>query len=664
MTDVGFTTGPIGGYGEPQATGVDEIPSTVTESMDWFQASRMLGRATQRGQMEQPLSPIPEAPPPGGGWFDPMNLGPGFGGQGDPGQDKTFASPAEIQQRQADTLTPEEANRQYGIEGELTFSGPTLKGVAQNLYDAKLDELRRRSIAERAPPGFFNGLARFGANFVANFLDPLNVAAAFIPVVGEARYAEWLAQAGTAAGRAGVRAGVGAAAGAVGNIPVIGLEYALSKSEQADYSATQALLDIATGALIGGVIHTGGGFVKDRITGEYRLAAERPTVAAPEAVPERVVSPLARAIDESPAPTKEAALRSAIAAAVEGRPVEVSPLFEAAEAQQLSSLPVVSRRDIALLAEEQRLQARAAELGPATPLSPAEEAAAQAAVERLARVRQVEAQLGDETLTTAERKALSDRRDELLADTTPEALQAAAAPLEQQRTAAAAREAVAGRLDEIAAERTRHAAAAALSSLPRVGGAVELPRVPLTPVSRETRPAGRPASAGEPVAGLPAEQAAAIRDAVAALQRARQGIPERLQAATDRATAPPLGRPGEALPDREDAAGQQVAAETVARPEPKEPVKAIEAKAQEDVAKLAETVAPAKPEVTPVPKATEKSAEAPVSPEIAILEAAAKAGQLPAADLAELRAADELIQNADDLARAYRAAADCPAAKG
>ena len=41
-------------------------------------------------------------------------------------------------------------------------------------------------------------------------LDPLNIASAFVPVVGEARYANLLARAASPLGRAGVRAGVGA----------------------------------------------------------------------------------------------------------------------------------------------------------------------------------------------------------------------------------------------------------------------------------------------------------------------------------------------------------------------------------------------------------------------------------------------------------------------
>lgn len=512
MTDVGFVTGPVGGFAEPQDTNLSEVPTSNWEAGgDWFEGIKRLGRATQRGQMEQDLSPIPEPPQTGGGFLDtPGNMGTSFGGQGDPGQDSTFGTQAQIQQRQNDTLTKDDANSQFGIEGELAFDGPVLKGVAQNLYEAKRDELMRRSIAERAPPGFFNGLGRFGANFVKQFFDPLNVAASFIPVVGEARYAEWLAEAGSAAARAGIRAGVGTAAGAVGQIPLSGLQYALSKSEQQDYSAVQALTDIATGALIGGVLHVGGGFVKDRITGEYRPATptEARTTAEPLTLPQ--------AIHETPKPTQETALRSAIAAVVEERPVEVAPLFEAAEA--------IGQRP---------------------------------------------------SLETATVEQAADRR--------------------------------------------------------------------------------------EPVT----------------IQEAREAGPERMQAASDRATEPPLGRPGEPLPDRRDAAAQQAASDRLAEPTPKEPVKAIEAKTAEDVGRLAATVAapveqgPKGEKVVSFKRAgegkmaiTDESSKLASDAEAATLEAAVKAGTLPAEDLASLKAADEMIAHADTLEKAYAAAADCPALKG
>jgi hypothetical protein len=53
------------------------------------------------------------------------------------------------------------------------------------------------------------------------------------------------------------------------------------------------------------------------------------------------------------------------------------------------------------------------------------------------------------------RRALSNRRDELLADTTPEQLQAAAAPLEQRRALTAEQSSIDDRLAEIAAERAK-----------------------------------------------------------------------------------------------------------------------------------------------------------------------------------------------------------------
>jgi hypothetical protein len=72
-----------------------------------------------------------------------------------------------------------------------------------------------------------------------------------------------------------------------------------------------------------------------------------------------------------------------------------------------------------------------------------------AAAATLARLEEIDRQLAT-ALTAAERKALAARRDELLADTTPEKLQAAAAPLEQRRTLTAEQASIAARLSETA----------------------------------------------------------------------------------------------------------------------------------------------------------------------------------------------------------------------
>ena len=68
--------------------------------------------------------------------------------------------------------------------------------------------------------------------------------------------------------------------------------------------------------------------------------------------------------------------------------------------------------------------------------------------------RQVERELSEATTPEA-RRALSDRRDELLTDTNPETLQAAAAPIEQRRAAIAEQAVIDARLQEIENERSQ-----------------------------------------------------------------------------------------------------------------------------------------------------------------------------------------------------------------
>lgn len=221
--------------------------------------------------------------------------------------------PGEIAiQKQADIpmLTKQDAEELYGIPGHLTFPGDTPLPVAKSLYDQKIDYLKRQEVLARQQGGFFNRSVQFGVGFVSQALDPLDTAAAFIPVVGEARYAKWLADAGSVAGRAGVRAGVGAASGVAGQVPISAARFGLAKESQEDYSAAQALLDIAYGGLLGGGLHMAGGGLSDAITGQYR-------------------SPLVKAIDDMPLEAKEGALRTAIAQAAEGRPIDVRPIFEA-----------------------------------------------------------------------------------------------------------------------------------------------------------------------------------------------------------------------------------------------------------------------------------------------------------------------------------------------
>lgn len=131
------------------------------------------------------------------------------------------------------------------------------------LAGRKRRELERRTILERDPGGFVNGSARLATALGVSVLDPLNVASAFVPVIGEERYAALVARQANAIGRAGVRVGVGAAEGTVGAAALEPLTYAVHQQEQADYTLTDSLLNVGFGAVFGGVLHAGVGGLHD-----------------------------------------------------------------------------------------------------------------------------------------------------------------------------------------------------------------------------------------------------------------------------------------------------------------------------------------------------------------------------------------------------------------
>lgn len=165
-------------------------------------------------------------------------------------------------------LDPETANEKYGVEWqgrkELSWSEPVHQDTAAELRDLKLKELRRQFTMSRSPGGFLESVGTFGATLAVSIVDPLNIAAAFVPVVREARYAELLGRAGSAGARALVRAGVGATEGAVGTAALEGLVYPLARSEQADYTLADSFLNVALGGVLGGGLHSVGGAFGDR----------------------------------------------------------------------------------------------------------------------------------------------------------------------------------------------------------------------------------------------------------------------------------------------------------------------------------------------------------------------------------------------------------------
>lgn len=146
------------------------------------------------------------------------------------------------------------------------------EGLSENavriLVDRRQRQMALQDTINRSPTGA-RSVAGFGASIGASLLDPLNIGLAFVPVVGQARYATMIAKAGTPMGRAGVRAGVGAAEGALGIAAFEPFNYAMHQTLQDDYSAMDSLINIGFGSVLGGGLHVVGGAFKDRFMGEW-----------------------------------------------------------------------------------------------------------------------------------------------------------------------------------------------------------------------------------------------------------------------------------------------------------------------------------------------------------------------------------------------------------
>jgi len=161
-------------------------------------------------------------------------------------------------------LTREQAQQQVkdsGLEVDVPDGGMR-QGSLDLLLSRRRAERERAILMQNAPGSA--APAMIIASFAAQAVDPINIASAFIPVVGEARYTAMLAGAAGFGARLGVRAGVGAVEGAVGSALLEPAVYTLSQQLQDDYDITDSLTNIAFGAALGGSLRGIGGIVKDR----------------------------------------------------------------------------------------------------------------------------------------------------------------------------------------------------------------------------------------------------------------------------------------------------------------------------------------------------------------------------------------------------------------
>lgn len=215
-------------------------------------------------------------------------------------------------------LTAEQARARIKEEGlDLTVDDAGIRaGALDILIERKREETKRKFILDNAPASTVP--VQLLAGFAASALDPINVASAFVPVVGEARYASMLARAGqSVAARAAVRAQVGAIEGAVGAAMVEPLILYASARDQADYDLTNSLLNVAFGSALGGGLHSAGGLLGDLRRGNLLEAvrAEAPEITPSiSATPRAAAQEFALRVDENPMLALRDSLERGIAA--------------------------------------------------------------------------------------------------------------------------------------------------------------------------------------------------------------------------------------------------------------------------------------------------------------------------------------------------------------
>ncbi|WP_237614133.1 hypothetical protein [Pseudomonas fluorescens] len=211
------------------------------------------------------------------------------------------------------------------------------EGALDVLVNRHREQAARQQVLARAGGGSMG--TQVAASLAASLLDPLNVASAFVPVVGPARYSAMLARASGPLGRAAVRAGVGAVEGAVGAAIVEPFPLIAANMDQTEYGLSDSLANIALGGVLGGGLHSVGGAVSDAL--RRRLATETPAAdsvlnaadrQAPAAAPSSLrTADFERLFDQDP----EAALRTTLSRQLEA---DSANLYRNAQRQAIDEI--------------------------------------------------------------------------------------------------------------------------------------------------------------------------------------------------------------------------------------------------------------------------------------------------------------------------------------
>lgn len=209
----------------------------------------------------------------------------------------------------ADTrISVDEAKRQVG---DLDIDIPE-GGISQDGLDFLIQRKARQNVlASRiasTPQSFGQKTAEFGASFVGQMVDPLNILSAFVPIVGEQRYAAALARAGESfAPRLAVRAKFGAVEGVAGAAMVEPALYGARQYLQDDYTMMDSLTNVIMGAPLGSFAHSTFGAAGDFLD-----------------PPKNAMS---KALDGAPPLVKETAVRASVAQMLDDKVVDATPIL-------------------------------------------------------------------------------------------------------------------------------------------------------------------------------------------------------------------------------------------------------------------------------------------------------------------------------------------------
>lgn len=242
--------------------------------------------------------------------------------------------PVQIGREQPDSpMLSAETARARVTENQLDLTIPD-EGIPERALEILIERKRRERVLQdtiaRAPQGFLPSAIRFATTLGSSMLDPINVASAFVPVVGAARYASMMSRTSSFLGRAAVRARVGAIEGAVGAAMVEPIVAIGAISEQSDYGLATALTDTALGGVLGGGLHVAIGAAGDAATrttlGRASAIARNLDAGELSPAPTGFEQTFATRVADAAPETREALLRVAVAQMAEGRTVNIDAL--------------------------------------------------------------------------------------------------------------------------------------------------------------------------------------------------------------------------------------------------------------------------------------------------------------------------------------------------